>query len=262
MKFIDCTCGGFNENCYKCGGKGFYEEEPYIPNYKNITINKKESILSKKCNFCSKIIQKEHFDKHYIKCTRENQHILHINSALAKSNKGNNYTSTSNTPILRFHFKENNDIEKQLNTSEDTLFIKCDFCLKMIQEKYFVHHYVDCTREHVSIAKEQKKKVKTFSKKCDFCSKMIQEGHFDKHYAKCKRKNQHISNINAAVAKSNKGNNSIPTSNKSEMRCNFKENNDIEKRLDATYDFSFLYRENGRYGSSPSYDDYSEESEP
>ena len=164
MEIKDCTCGGFNENCYKCGGKGFYNEEQSIPKLK---------------------------------------HYKHVNK------------------------KKKKEVKEQ-EEKANTLFFECDFCLKMIPENSFVNHYISCKMKKDEAAKMEAKAAKP-------------------QKTKSKKRNKAKSPSNRSI---------------STDTYSYKENNDIERRLDASNDFSFLYRENGKYGSSPSYDDYSEEAEP
>ena len=168
---IRCSCEGDNPNCFKCDGKGWYDNiDLELPKYSRksqikpiIEIKPKK----KRCPNCKKFFLENEL----------NQHIVE-NQCIAKS-------------------KENNLMPTDLQKSNNKSKIKCSICNKFILDTKFKKHML---KQHgIKVSEQQRYKsnirkikstnnklIKTdqnkeFLTRCSICNKLVTPEELKKH---------------------------------------------------------------------------------
>lgn len=117
-----------------------------------------------------------------------------------------------------------------------------------------------------AVKAEKKSPISINSFVCDGCEKTIPLAHKENHRRKCKMWNaihrtQNITIVPASHAKSNGFTNEIPGKSYPDTGNELK-NQSLAKRKNDGSRYAYQIREEGKYGSYPSFEDYGEESNP
>jgi len=293
---LNCSCEGFNENCFKCFGRGYYDYQELHPNY-SYQIKKAES---KKANsFPSvgkKILKKAHNSvslSPFVQC--EMIECPHCNAKIV--------TQKLKTHINRCHSTngENSGTEiqvKKIKQTEHSL-MKCPKCqvsvrsdridrhVKMVHNNnYLKQDIIKCAQKEIPI---KSNKLRSHAKKVLSIISDNSKRKLIKTETKitCPVNKNKITILRKIVSTSGESKNNrlsatiseirtIKSSNKKRDRVNDKidltrgrENSkklDIviaEKKInsDGSKDW-YAFRERGKYGSHPSFDSMDDESLP
>lgn len=116
------------------------------------------------------------------------------------------------------------------------------------------------------IGKTKKSPISINSFVCEGCEKTIPLAHKENHRRKCKKWNaihrtQNITIVLASHAKSNGFTNEIPGKSYPDTGNELKNQSLAERKNDGSR-YAYQIREEGKYGSYPSFEDYGEESNP
>lgn len=213
----NCTCQGTNENCYRCFGRGYYDENNLkalpISNLsdkkkvENFNIFKIKSISNSftKCKHCKVLVRSDRIDNHVRK--------VHGN-CLSKSPK---------------ELSQNRPAQNKLTPNSSK-----KFCV---------------SRSNKSIVK------------CKYCNSLVRNDRIDNHIRK-------VHGICLSKPKSsnklpqNKQNKQTWSKYSSQNNQNNPNNNDyISRQMDGSKDL-YVIRDQGEFGSLPSFDSMDDESSP
>lgn len=227
----DCPCQGTNENCYRCDGKGYYDEKDLQP-LTRIPFAKgraKENLSNKKkvCPHCGEEIF----------ASRINSHIFEIHGI----------TTIRNKPAK----------PKTAATINRKYLIKCPQCKSMVRNDRLKKHIIkvhDKLSDDITINKIynslKKPKVDNFTNvKCPKCNTIVRRDEL----------NVHINDFHNKLAP-NKPN---KTSNIEKYKDSLLQySSHVTKDNDGSKGLHIYREDGGKFGSHPSFDDMDDESFP
>ena len=211
----DCSCGGLNENCYRCFGRGYYDAKDILPDSLpkfSFRSNKKQSnakhSLPKKlvnCPYCNINVSENRLNRHIQKShgPKRNQHVatsLHQYKKQATDDKTINHTNDhkwDTAKIIKIgqtHSLNDNKSCKSKNAISTCkiVLIRCPYCGFNVREDILDIHI---SNFHKKVAKSVDNKPQiinynksstTFTKmkltgKCPYCNAIVDKNKLTGH---------------------------------------------------------------------------------
>ncbi|MEW6737389.1 MAG: hypothetical protein AB1489_39270 [Acidobacteriota bacterium] len=255
IKSRNCSCYGSNENCMWCSGTGLIE---------TIITHKKD---------CNRTVTK----------LRSANKILDQKLEEARKLETTNCPKC-NVPIratdLDWHLRDHNNRKPGFKRTKDIQpkqpkLSPCRFCNQFVKQKQIKQHIL----QHHSESNSGQKVDEIISKNkrsnrelvnCSFCINRVRLGRLERHIKKVhnddnlnveKAQSKPIQNSNINMEK--KVDELVKSINSRRLDSfNDKDPTISERRLDYTKPYAHFYRENGKFGSHPSHDNFGDESEP
>jgi hypothetical protein len=269
-----CRCGGENPNCCDCGGKGYLTDSD---GPKQVLEKVLPSAGSVACPKCKARIRPANLARHLRRTHREPQvehspsHTTKVGSASLAANPVISNVPSARTPA-------------QSSSLPGSPLISCKNCRASVRPNRLARHAKRCPALRIgqspaltqgsnapisatgsakpSLPKQSPHQSKRM-KACDQCGAPVKN--FVNHLRKCvKRRSKPVANNVLHVARPSRAEDRRNLSNPHGSTQPYDKNKDhlIENRLDKTRDYGRFFRDQGRFGSPVSHDDFDDDSSP
>lgn len=244
MELIECSCLGGNENCYKCYGKGFIENN-------SESWPKKNSATFKKCTLPSSI-----------KMAKGKSDYTGYSYFFVRNTDGSLEKMEAYAPVVKEVIPE---------------FVSCKYCGGKVKNKSLINHFKKYHAESYELdtistkkgdgltnkppltksKKSRNSKKNTINTLCKICKCKLKLSNLGKHLEKVHKLHfrENKPSLNPEDLKI--FDNDLLANLQPEITEKFFDLGNFD-RLDSTKGYAHAFREHGQYGSHPVHDDYDE----
>lgn len=223
---IECSCHGNNPDCYKCGGKGFLTKEDLTPEYKKISYSPRPA--KSKVQHNSKDIKKPKAHNILIRLERKKAYAKKRKELINKDFRISKYILE---PSAKLSSKKSNKKQRSIGKDDNAQFDALRSSIK--------NRITTWNPDQLKLMDKIKENIK------------FMEPHYKANQKINKKKETHPNPYKM------RSKNLSGTVHKNKPLYDDK----IDHKLDGAKDY-WQYREHGRYGSHPDFDDMGDESNP